>query len=327
MNTTFRALCYSSWPLVMSLALVFIGYSSSSADQGGTEALVRAAHVVPNMVCQDGVNGASLGVQAVLAASYLATGNRQLVTTGTITQTGTTIYGPSYSYNPSPVDKLVLKSQDGRPFEFTVITIQGDYSAVENFFSSDHQLKLRVVQGKHVKLEIESTKRAGNRWGKANGKVVYDGVAYTVDLAFQWYESSDIDRTGVQYKYAYGATGTIKASKFNLAVKERWDSEFVMYEGDSASYDVRQIGSVLKLGGDTYQWVNVRLQKSFRGGQASHTDTYWDAVGEIRRNGEAYGRYYKSEKTMPGPYGIQVYVTFNVEVPGGDVEIESWPTY
>lgn len=289
-------------------------YTEENSSNGDiAEGLVRAGHVIPDKVYQDGASRSYVGVQSVLTASYLA-GRAQLVTTGTVTQIGAT-----YSYNHEPSDRLVVRLQEGRVLSFTIITIQGDYSTVENFFRNNYQLSLRAFQDQNVDFAIESMKMGDNQKTRIKGKALYDGLLYTVDLNLQGSESFEIDMTGSHYRNQYQLTGKIITNTFDLTANELWKYEMVTAGNDSASSAVRQIGSTLKLDNDIYQWVNVRLQKSFRDGKVSQKDTYWAAVGEIRRNGKRYGRYFKSEKAIA--------VTFNVEVAGRNLEIESWPLY
>jgi len=173
-------------------------------------------------------------------------------------------------------------------------------------------------------LTCSSTRVGGVIQTTAKGSYTFQNVAYQVDL------TANIDHF---FESSFGGShtitdsrlsGTITAAQFLLAVSERVRFEIVVQSGQTASSTEDWIAHKLTLGTDTFDWVDVKKQKSFREGLPSRVDEYWQAQGAIRKNQAPFGTYKKVSQIVSG-LGVQV--KFVVELPNETIELESWNVF
>jgi hypothetical protein len=75
------------------------------------------------------------------------------------------------------------------------------------------------------------------------------------------------------------------------------------------------------MGGETFEWLNATKRKSFSDGVISQYQEYWNATGELRRNGQPFGTYRKIVQPFAGS---QLQLLFQLVLPDRVIEIESW---
>ena len=246
---------------------------------------VMASHNLGSVITTEGQTSANIAVEGVFMASQSA-GLGQVVTTGTLTQ-----QGQAFAYVATPSDRLVVEFGDGTTIDFWIEEISGDSTSAAAFLNNDHLLEYRVaVEGK-IDMTFESRRQGGSLGAGAVGSYVYEGAEYDVDLSMAGTYYFESDSTGTHFRDEHRTTGSVTGTGYDLDVDETWYFELVTSNGGSAQAASRTVSNSLQLGNDTFDWVDVATKKSFSNGKPSQVDTYWDATGEILRNGESYAAY------------------------------------
>jgi len=95
-------------------------------------------------------------------------------------------------------------------------------------------------------------------------------------------------------------------------------TKLIASDRESASSEQIWNNNAVHAGGVTLQWVNTRRQNSFKNGKLSSLDTYWQASGEVLRDGAPYGAYkMESNSTL-------FVVKFLLVTPGEAIELASY---
>lgn len=286
-------------------------------------ALLVAAHAVPHAAQSNAVAAATILVNAVFVASLQGGGGARVVTTGTVRQ-----QGQSWVWSAGPDDALVVVLPD-RELRFVVEDLQAaDVSSPDAVLSGDHILRFTVTTAKFGELRVRSVKQAGQRDATLDGHLVLDDVDYGIEsLRYQGTEYSEVDSTGSEYRNTYHLTGAMTGGDGRFDVDERWRFEIVTTTGSrggSAQTAERVANSALTLGDDRYQWVEATTRKAFKDGKAGDPD-YWAAQGEVRRNGQAFGRYRLDARVLDAEgHG---WIVFQLVLPGETLELERNPAY
>ena len=275
---------------------------------------VVASHNLGSVITTEGQSSANIAVEGVFMASQAA-GLGEPVTTGTLTQ-----QGQGFAYAGAPSDRLVVEFSDGTTIDFWIEEISGDSTSAAAFLNNDHVLEYRVAVDGKIDMTFESRRQGGALGAGAVGSYVYEDVEYDIDLAMAGTYYFESDSTGTHFRDEHRTTGSVTASGYDLDVDETWYFELVTSGGGSAQAASRTVSNSLQLGDDTFDWVDVATKKSFSNGKPSQIDTYWDATGDILRNGEAYGTY-RLDLTEPD------FIYFAVDLPAGAVRVETHAYY
>jgi hypothetical protein len=158
------------------------------------------------------------------------------------------------------------------------------------------------------------------------GSLVASNTTYSVDLALNGEYRFESDTSGSSLLNDYLVTGSVTAAGYELTVQQRRRFELVVAQVnfggatrfEDATSDQEWLNHTLRVGNDTFQWVNASKQKSFKNGQPSSVATYWQASGGVVRNGAAYGSYELRTEPLLGS------LTFYLVLPGQAIELESW---
>ena len=283
---------------------------------------LKRAHGAPAVLHAHSIDTLLLTGQAVELASVLA-GTGQLMTSGTLTQVGA-----SYTYAPEPTDRLVVVLLDGRRFELTVSQAQGDFSqGSSGFFAADHQYAVRVVLGDELDINLSSSQSAGTRQIGVQGAWATGGVVYTVNGSISGTTYFQNDSAGSQFNTQTQTTGSITTPGFSTQLNESWTYEMVTSTGSgggSASAATRSLANVVELAGHTYTWDNVSVQFSYKNGKPSQLVDYWQASGQVLKDGQAFGTYRKDVQPLGQDTG---YIKFVLDTPEGAIELESHQAY
>ncbi|MBL9126643.1 MAG: hypothetical protein JNL97_03295 [Verrucomicrobiales bacterium] len=252
---------------------------------------------------------------AVRAATILS-GSSQAVTTGTLTLTGDAANPVRYA--PTPQDRLVLVPTTGPSTEVWVTTldlVRGIYEWRQ--VSGGADLTFRSEPGVQASIV---TARGTYR------SETYGASAFAVDLRAAISGFDEVDSSGSHTLSDVTVTGTIDVTGYSQQVNARNRFEFVSSRNSVGRLQSASTGEVwsrhrLVFAGATYEWIDVKRQRSFRDGKESEVDTYWNATGTITRNGAPYGTLRK----ILAPVGGSVLdLRFRWEFPDGFVDVEQW---
>lgn len=310
----------TSHRLCLARALGFLAFACVARGQGLTETdAVRAAHFAPHVVYQEGIDAARMGLLAVQTATQIA-GTPNPVTTGTLRYDGIGV-----TYVADPRDRLIVSLPDGDR-EFAFNDLQGTLTSVDAFLSGDHSLGFSVVRDGQIGMQFSSLMLRGARRMTAAGTMVNGGVTYAIDLVNEGTYSAESDATGGTVRDDNTWTGTVTAPDFALTVNESW-SFFLIRAGQTVdTTDGRTIRNVLDFAGSRYEWAGVQMRKSFRNGNPSQIDTYWQVTGAITRDGAPFGEYRLSIPILIDPWGspIEGELRIMLRLPGGDTALQTW---
>lgn len=302
----------------------FYRLAASSKTNAPGQSLLLNGDNLPKAAAQLGEQSGEICANAVFLASQLGANGQQLVSTGTLTQQGAV-----WSYAPSPADRLTVRFVTGTNLSFYVTRMQGDFSVdAATFLQRNHNFDYRVVSPGVGDMTFTSDVGTGSPSFRASvrGSITISNVTYAADLALSGDYRFEIDTSGSSYLNDYRMTGTLTAPQMQLTVDQRRRFEMIVTRTDlgggsrteSASADQDWINNTLTLGADTYQWVGVTKQKSFKEGKPSSIDTYWKASGEVRKNGQAFGTYQMQADSVFG------FLRFYLVLPSGSILLESW---
>lgn len=262
-----------------------------------------------------GLQSGDIGAQAVFLASQLQ-GGTQLITRGTLQQ-----QGQNWTYALAPDDRLVVRFQSGTNLDFHITRMEGNFTGdATSFLQQPHLFDYRVTAPGVGDLTFASEIPAGtcNFKAAAQGSLVWRGVTYTIDLTLAGQYCVENGFGYFSLLNDYTTAGTVVAPGFDLRVDQRRRFELITTSKDSAISEEDWNNNTLIIGSDTYQWSHTKKQKSFKDGKPSSVDTYWQASGDVLRNGAPYGVY---QRTADALLGI---VKFVLVLPGETIDLEVW---
>lgn len=250
---------------------------------------------------------ATIGLEAVVLASDLATGGASLVTTGTLTQSA----GGTWTYAATPADRLVVAFSSGTSMDFFITELNGDFTApsTESFLRRDHIFRFRVVIAGQVDLSVDLATVSGNIQNTVAGSFTANGIVYTVDLATVGTYSFDVD--SVTHEYADQTTGTVTATGLSLSVNESITYKLV----GGAEQSSRSIENSWTVGADSYALTGGFIRRAFYETKPSEL-SYWRAEGTLTKNGVAIGGI--------GSTVDAVEITIFLDAAGDRTILETW---
>lgn len=292
-------------------------YRISSVSAPAVQNFFLAGDAVSRDLGALGLQSGDIGAQAVFLASQLQGGVR-LITTGTLTQ-----QGQNWAYALIPSDRLVVQFQAGTNLDFYITRMEGDFTGdATSFLQRPHVFDYRVAAPGVGDLTFASEIPAEtcNFRATAKGTLVWRDVTYTIDLTLAGQYCVENGFGYFSLLNDYSATGTVVAPGFDLRVAHRRRFELITSSKDSAISEEDWNNNTLTVGNDTYQWNNTKKQKSFKDGKPSSLDTYWQAYGDVFRNGAPYGVY---QRTADNTIGV---VKFILVLPTETIDLEVWNT-
>lgn len=223
----------------------------------------------------------ALAFESVLHASQVA-GSTGYVFNGTVTQTGPS----SWSYSPTPADRLILQFQNGNTVEVVFTALDGDLSGDHaKFLRNPHSLHFRLsrtVSGVTEFLTFTS-QRDGSRFTDAlQGEVVVDDIRWTVDLRSSGTYRNVVD-VEIDYESEEAVTGTVQGGGMTADVDEYWRYRYLLVDNAVENND-RQSATSWTFDGSTYRAQDVRIRRSFTNGVPAESE-YWIATGTVLKDG------------------------------------------
>jgi hypothetical protein len=256
------------------------------------EAAIRMGFDAPSEAHDAGDAGVMLTLEAVATAS-VAAGGLELITTGTLTQTG-----GSFQYAATPTDRLVIAWSDATTTELFISQLSGDLEAEtsEDFLSGDHAVTTRVVRADVADFTVVTQKSGGTRDGSIVGMVAVEGVAYQVDLQETGTTTSEVDAGAVDYESESSMTGTITAPGFSLIAQESYWFHSVVFERAIVNRS-RTADSVWTFNGDEYRLDGLYIRTATTDSWPDDDD-YWRAEGAVTENGVVVGQVTLEEDAL-----------------------------
>ncbi|MBN2007963.1 hypothetical protein JW960_01310 [candidate division KSB1 bacterium] len=249
-------------------------------DQAAT---AKAGYGASDFVRTSATDGASLCAEAVWEASLQNGG--QLVTTGTLTQSG-----QNFIYNSTPNNKLLVKFSNGTQIEFMISAFNGDFSSTaSNFLENDHQFFFSAKAEGSMNLQVQSLQNGGTKQAVVSGTIIYENTSYTVNMTEQGSYTSSVDVGSAEYEVQEQTTGTITASGFNLTINEQYRYKSIYVDNFVENID-RVVNNSWTQDGVNYALNNVRVRKAFFNTKPSELDSYWIVQGTLIENGSVIGQ-------------------------------------
>ena len=238
----------------------------------------------PSEAHDAGDAGVMLTLEAVAVAS-VAAGGVQLVTTGTLTQTGA-----SFQYAATPTDRLVIAWSDATTTELFITQLDGNLDAEtsEDFLSDDHTVTARVVRAGVADFTVSSSKSGGTRSGTILGMVAVQGVDYQVDLSETGTTTSDVGGSSVDYESESSMTGTITATGFSLVAQETYWFHSVVFDRAIVNRS-RTANSAWTVDGVEYRLDGLYIRTATTDSWPDDDD-YWRAEGTVTEDGVLVGQ-------------------------------------
>lgn len=284
---------------------------------GLVKSQINAVEAVPLDIANRSREMRDLAASAVSLASALS--GAGLVTNGILTQVGA-----AWNYSPGAADRLDVRFQNGSNAIVRVARIEGDFSGdAARFLARGHRFEFRLEapNGHDLAMVSEQPDTGCDFRGTLRGTLPVEGRVATVDLAASGSYCTETDTGFASLLTDTRLTGLVLTEGFRLVVNQRRRFELISNQGQSATSEQVWLDSTLETGGSTYVWNQVKRQKSFSNGVPSDVDGYWLARGEILRDGRAYGTYLLDTRTSAA------FIYFQVALPGGTIELESWKTF
>ncbi len=248
--------------------------------------------------------------EAVQVATQLS-GSQVPVTTGTLTQDST----GRVSYVAQPVDQLrVLR----HGYPELVLTIH-EFNLNTGIYEWTQE-----VDGSNVRIRFEPGMQADSIriTGTYLSPMIPD-LPWELDILMRRSGFSDTSGGGTHQLSDVTTTGTVDGHGVSLTLETRQRFEIITTSNPSRSASTNESwnNSTLRIGGETFEWLNATKRKSFSDGVISQYQEYWNATGELRRNGQPFATYRK----MVQPFaGSQLQLLFQLVLPDRVIEIESW---
>lgn len=269
---------------------------------------------------QDAAGAAELAVQAAIIASQ---SQGRVTLTGTVKQTAEGI-----EYDAAPQDRLQVIPLSAPAWSFEFISHQGMTQDAEAFFSHDHRLTLKARTSGGLDAQISSERAGTHRRAQVQGTTTVAGTVYDIDLQYQGSETFDTDQSGTAYHASFAVQGGVRAPGFTWDACQEWDFELV--SGRGAGSFVAQTATHVSCGGlqtdgHTYNFERVRSRRAFRDGRPTELDTYWQADGQVTRDGAPWAQASLQTKAIEGAEAGVVQVV--LRTPEQDLVLDSWTIY
>lgn len=283
--------------IIASLTIVSCNSSDGPVDPGGNanntggppvdpravQTKIYEAYNAPQFIDESAKSGTSLCAQAVFVAS-IETGGRELVTTGTLTESAPK--SNVFTYTSSPADRLRLVYADGTIIEFVVSSFDGDFSVdAERFLERNHQLAFTMKQAGVADIEITSQLSNRRTQRTLRGSFTYEKVLYNADVTINETSSFEIFGTDSERKSNSTIRGAISAPGLSITVDET-NSYYSSFSGNRSEELTRTINTSWTAGSDRYAIVDGNLEQTL----FNDVPSLIDASGTITLNGAAAGR-------------------------------------
>jgi hypothetical protein len=264
-----------------------------------------------------------LGVRAVFLASELAGTN---TATGTLTATEAT--NNNFTYSPTPSDRLVIITFQGRRIEYRFSQLTGNTSSPDSFIAQ-HQMRFTYTEATSHNVEIVSAKDYTRAWNAAwqrsiTGSFLSGTELVTVNLQHNGTETGSVESGFTELNRSETHTGTMTSPSANVTVNE--SSFFIYIQNSNQGVVVQNKGitsnSTATLGGATYacQNVNVRWEQYTLLNDPGQFNVvrdanYWQAGGTMTKNGALWGTAGFSGPVTPGTKGPDFVLNFQAGGP------------
>jgi hypothetical protein len=279
----------------------------------------------PGSILEIGQDAIEFAAQSLLYATTFS-GANSLRSYGTVTEAA----DGRISYEAAPGDRLVIV-QGSRRNEIALVEIDGSGSDVRTFLERDHQIRLRFVAGDRVTGEVWSSRNGTSREAGINGRVLVEDVWWNGDLRQSGREMFDVDQSGSRFFDDHELTGSIDGGGASAEVRQHWTFEMVSARDGigsrmtAASSAIRLVNDIVSVGGQRYEWIDVRTKKTFRDGRPTELDTFWQGSGRIESNGQRIGDVGKFATIIDSRDGG--FVGFQIMTAGGSIELERHQVY
>jgi PKD repeat protein len=226
---------------------------------------------------------ATLGLDAVVTATQLS-GGSTLVTSGTLTQAA----DGSFSYSPSPADRLRIVFNNGATVEYVISALDGDFEApsIEAFLRRPHVFVYRLILTNGTDLNVSLQRNQSAFQNVLQGTLVSEGIAYNLELVSEGTFRSSVG-SAVEYEAESFIQGSISSDAFSATVNERTYFKYFQFE-NAIEVSERSIDNTWRVGSDQYALLGGFIKRNYFNGRPSEFDL-WRAEGTLTRNGAVIG--------------------------------------
>lgn len=267
-------------------------------SQGGNQAGIQAEPLPMDQQTQDQIQlglgimggsqhfelaqGLSETMAETVAFASQNAGTGQIVTSGTITQSG-----QNFSYSGSPTDRLVLQLTGAPAITFYITQLNGDLSGIERFFNSEHQMQFRV-QSENFDLNLSSQISGINRLATISGNTTINGLNYQLQIEKRETLVAGVDFNAADHTSESQLTGQISSSNgFQVELSEGYRYRLYVYENAVENLTISS-NNRWSIGGQNYELRDAMIRHETLNGWPNPSD-YWIAAGSLLRDGQVIG--------------------------------------
>jgi hypothetical protein len=255
---------------------------------------LSAAFGLPRLATMGVMTSRTMLVEAV----YFATAQTGAAQTGQVTRNGT-ITGDQqgWRYSPAPADRLVVNF-GGQVHEFAGIDAEGDSSAefAANWLAAPHRLGYRYRMPGQVEVSVQERFDGSTFEARLIGWSALLGPRYDVDLTARGAVEGTGDADGREARTRYDVIGRIQGETLEIDVKEEHLSDFasatslrLLTSQRGWASELRcTLASTVRSGGDTYRFLDVRMETGMKEKGGRTTSDVVSASGRIERNGRPF---------------------------------------
>lgn len=242
-----------------------------------------------------------VGVFAVFRASEL---NGSVATTGTLTSTQPN--DETFTYSPTPTDRLAVVLHSGQRLEFIFAVLQGNTNSQEDFVDQ-HNMDFQFIAAGRADFRVQSQKDYVDNQGEPGwrlqwqrsitGAYASNGETVNLDVAHNGTQRGLVDSGYAEYQASETYTGSINAPSSQVVVSESSSTLIISNSSDGIlvrNFTVTSNSSTTS-GGSTYQFQDVRARwetyTRFSTNQLNVVGdpNYWIGTGTVLKNGQPWG--------------------------------------
>lgn len=304
--------------LILFFMLCFVSILAGQDEGFISQQLFRSSYEISDFT----VAAISDAVDAVWLASELT--NAETVV-GTLTQS--TSDPQSWSYSPSPTDKLIVIMASGQRVEFKFNSIDGYKSGTADDFKQSHQMDYTIFMKDRVNLRIQSNTWPENgeiKWQRTcSGDILYETDMMTIDMNFSGKDKYDIGGSISLYDHFDQANGTSSSGSTSLNVNEAYAVSISQNSNSGIFAKNTEIwnNSSATIGNTTYKYQNAHVfwaagtqfaDSANAGVYNQVIDAYqWVVEGQMLKNNQVYGNLQFDGPVIDGTHGPYLVLQLN----------------
>ncbi len=220
-------------------------------------------------------------------------GQNPTALTGTLTQSGNT-----FTYNPTPTNRLRVVWSDGVVYEFSIAQFQGNLAAgATAFYKGNHLLQFNAQLEPDneigpVNLSLRSQRQGSTLSVNLSGSAFFEGQTHTLNLTYAQQVLSDFGPGSIEFRHQDTLQGSLSSPSFQIQVNETYDFRLV---GSSSlvMQTIRTLNNAWSDGGQQFRLQNGLVKRVFRDGNPIERD-FWTAQGDLLRGSARVGGFGQS---------------------------------